>query len=47
MSEPRTTVKVAAWVRERWPVDALLSALLDERIRGGARYVYSLGSRCW
>jgi ubiquinol-cytochrome c reductase cytochrome b subunit len=36
--------RLAAWISERWPVSALRSALLDDRIPGGARYTYSLGS---
>src|SRR5512143_2264959 len=36
--------RAAAWVRERWPLAALRSLLLEERIPGGARYAYSTGS---
>jgi ubiquinol-cytochrome c reductase cytochrome b subunit len=36
--------RLTAWIVERWPLSALGSALLDERIPGGASFAYSLGS---
>lgn len=36
--------RLSSWIEERWPLAALRSALLDERIPGGASYAYSLGS---
>ncbi|MGE5188987.1 MAG: cytochrome b N-terminal domain-containing protein, partial [Gemmatimonadota bacterium] len=36
--------RVGAWIRERWPVDAVLRLSLDEEIPGGASYAYVFGS---
>ncbi len=32
------------WINERWPLDAVIRATLEEDIVGGSRYVYTLGS---